>query len=59
MCRDGTQMWYSRAVMEAELKRPLLPSELVHHRNEDPSDDRPGNLRLTTRVEHPTLHAAA
>lgn len=58
MCRDGTQTWYYRAVMEAELGRPLREDELVHHRNEDPSDDRIENLQLTTRVEHPRLHAA-
>lgn len=57
ICRDGTQMWYYRGVMAAEVGRLLEPDELVHHLNEDPSDDRPENLELTTRREHPTIHA--
>lgn len=59
MCRDGSQMWYYRGVMAAQIGRLLEPHELVHHDNEDPSDDRPENLVLTTRREHPTLHRLA
>ena len=57
MCRDGTQMWFYRGVMAAQIGRLLHPDELVHHVNEDPSDDRPENLVLTTRRDHPRLHA--
>lgn len=56
MCRDGSQQMFARAVLEGALKRPLLSSEVAHHINDDPEDDRPENLRLTTRREHPTLH---
>lgn len=36
----------SRLVMERKLGRFLHPKEVVHHRNDDPSDDRLCNLRL-------------
>lgn len=35
-----------RLVMEAELKRFLLPHEVVHHRNADRLDNRPANLEV-------------
>lgn len=56
VCRDWTLTLYSRAVMEAHLGRPLTSSEIVHHRNEDPTDDRIENLQILTRAEHLALH---
>jgi hypothetical protein len=55
-CRDGSVMWFSRAVMAAETKRLLRPDEIVHHINGDGSDDRPENLTILTRSEHINLH---
>lgn len=43
--------------MEQVLGRRLLRTELVHHIDENRQNNKPKNLKLTTRAEHPKEHA--
>jgi hypothetical protein len=45
-----------RLVVEQSIGRYLLPAELVHHKNGDPTDDRIENLEITTRPDHIRHH---
>lgn len=59
ICRDGTLVYFYRAVAEVYVvERPLRDDEEVHHRNEDPADDRPGNLEVLTKAQHRKRHQA-
>lgn len=53
---NGRRVRHHRAVMEAVLGRPLLPSEVVHHRDGNPANNRPDNLEVHTRASHMRLH---
>jgi hypothetical protein len=43
-------------VMEEKLGRPLLSEERVHHKDEDPRNNDPGNLVLMTKLGHGDDH---
>ena len=45
-----------RLVMEQVLGRYLEPSEVVHHKNGDITDNRPENLEVMTMGEHSRYH---
>jgi hypothetical protein len=45
-----------RLVMEARLGRYLLPTELVHHKDECKSNNDFTNLELTTKADHNRIH---
>ena len=58
---DGhvTSTWVHREMMEKHLKRKLTRNEVVHHINEDPSDNRIENFEIKTRRKHTSDHAPA
>lgn len=47
-----------RLVVERQISRYLLPSEVVHHKNGDKQDNRPENLEIVTRSRHMKHHKA-
>lgn len=53
---NGKRKLEHRHVMEQVLGRPLKRNELVHHRNDDKTDNRPGNLELMTSSQHMKHH---
>jgi hypothetical protein len=54
---DGRQCLVSRIVMARVLRRPLLTSEIVHHRDGNPFNNDPENLQVVSRAEHKRIHA--
>ncbi len=55
-CRDNTYVAFARAVMESALKRQLESFELVHHRDNDSTNDELSNLKIVSRAIHPQIH---
>lgn len=45
-----------RLVVEAEIGRYLLPTELIHHKNRNGLDNRLENLEIVTRSQHGKIH---
>lgn len=54
----GGQRLEHQVVMEQVLGRPLEDGEIVHHRDEDKSNNAPTNLELTTQSKHIKIHLA-
>ena len=55
--KKGKRVFNSRYIVEQCLRRKLTKLEVVHHINEDPSDDRPENLYVfVTNGKHSGYH---
>jgi hypothetical protein len=55
-CIDGKYIREHRLVMSNHLKRPLEPTEHIHHINGDRTDNRFKNLELINRSKHAYNH---
>ena len=56
-CADGKWRRRAHLVWEATNGRSVPRGRLIHHIDEDPSNDAPANLQLVTRAEHAKIHA--
>ena len=56
--RSVTAVPIHRALMAIKIWRPLLPTEVVHHINDDETDNSIENLQLMSREEHQLYHKA-
>lgn len=55
--RSNKMIFTHREIAAAILGRPLRKDEIVHHINENTSDNNPDNLEITTRAMHAKIHA--
>ena len=57
MAWKGSGLVYAhRLIMEEKLGRPIFPSEHVHHKNENPKDNRIENLEIVSASQHAKIH---
>ena len=57
MSAESESRKLARIIMEEFLEKKLPSFVLVHHKNENPLDNRIENLQLVTRAEHAKIHS--
>lgn len=55
-CMNEKYVFEHRLIIENKIGRLLKHDEVVHHINENPSDNRISNLKLMSRNEHSRFH---
>lgn len=53
---NGKKFDLHRLIMSTIMGRELLSSEVVHHKNEDKTDNSPNNLEVKTLSDHSRMH---
>lgn len=55
---DFGRAWVAQHIVRMceKLGRPLLPGEIVHHKDENKTNNKLRNLKMETRRSHPTAH---
>jgi len=53
----GRYLYAHRILAQRWLGRKLAPNEVVHHIDNDGTNNRPFNLQVTTRSKHSKAHA--
>jgi len=53
---NGKEVRLHRYVMEQHLRRKLLPTEIIHHKNGVRIDNRIENMEIVTRAQHRAIH---
>lgn len=56
--KDGYILRYVYVWNRAHPDNPVQRGEIIHHINENPTDDRPENLEKTVQARHATHHSA-
>ncbi len=54
---NGKQQVLARVIMARKIGRSLKTAELVHHKDENPFNNKIGNLQIVSRAEHKRIHA--
>lgn len=55
---NGQRTYLHREIIERLIGRPLRSNEIVHHIDEDKTNNNPENLEIVTKSEHGLIHSS-